>query len=133
MWNYLLHRLFGISPEGHERIRIGGGVVINTTHVMLGLCAAAVGIAWALAQSPSYALAIMGTLALIVLAFLIGTWLFANRNPDQAAMGGSEWRRFRESQLAAKNQPQLPPAPSITDPLQAPPPSVPLLDAPEEK
>jgi len=132
MWEYLLHRIFGIDT-GHERIRLGGGVLINTTHVMLGIFAAAVGIAWALSSVPLYALGVIGILALLVIVFLLGSWRFADLNPDQAAMGGSEWRRFREAQLAAKHHKDVPALPPTTDPLQVAPPSTPSLEAPEEE
>ncbi len=133
MWELLLHRLFGIGGEGPERVRIGAGVVGHTTYAVLAVCAAISAASFALSGHPEYALAVTGVIALVAVIFFLGTWIFAHLHPDQAAMGGSEWRRFRETQLASKNNPNLPSFPVVPDPTQPlpPPESAKLLNAPD--
>lgn len=132
MWEYLLHRLFGIG-ERADRVRIGAGVVGHTTYAILAVCAAASAIAWGLSGSPGHALGVIAILAGLACFYFLGTWIFAHRHPDQAAMGGSEWRRFREAQFASKHQPEIPLSPGIPDPSRPLPPPIPsrLLNAPD--
>jgi hypothetical protein len=135
MWDFILHRLFGIGDEQSGRIRIGGGVVINTTYAFLALCAAAGVVAWGLNRTPSFAVAVMGILAVALVIFLLGTWRFADRHPDQAALGGSSWLKFRQLQMEAKGAPDLVPLPSTTDPKKPLPPANPnnLLSPPDDE
>lgn len=132
MWEFLLHRIFGIG-ESPDRVRIGAGVVGHTTYAILGVCGALTAISFALSHNPAYALAVIGVVALTAVIFFVGTRVFAHLHPDQAAMGGSEWRRFRETQMASKDNPSLPNYPIMPDPLQALPPqtSAKLLNAPD--
>jgi hypothetical protein len=89
-------------------------------------------IIWALSADTIIAIYAIGIFAVVTVIYFMGTWIFAERNPDQAAMGGSEWRRFRQAQLASKNQPQIPDLPSTSDPLKPLPPPTPLLGAPDD-
>src|SRR5215471_2381515 len=103
MWQYLLHRVFGIGEENRFDVRFGAGVVGHTTYVILAICTASGIVAWALSEHPNVAFRIVALLSGLVVLFLVGTWWFAHRHPDQAAMGGSEWRRFRELQMGARD------------------------------
>ncbi|MGB7077062.1 MAG: hypothetical protein WBD53_07725 [Xanthobacteraceae bacterium] len=108
--------------------------MINTTRAFLGLCAAAGVVAWGLSGAPLFAIAAVGILAVVLVVFLMGTWRFADRHPDQAALGGSSWLKFRQLQMEAKDAPELVPLPPTTDPKQ-PLPSLPqtnLLSAPDD-
>lgn len=81
-------RYLGVSPEGHARVRLGRGVVGNTTYALWAVGATIVGVSWALRTTPEIALIADGGLLLIYLIYLIGTYLFANKHPD-LAMGPS--------------------------------------------
>jgi len=132
MFELLFHRIFGIAPEGQERLRVGGGVVNHTSYVMLALCAAIGVISWALREAvPLVLLGVIGILAFVVIFFLCRTWFFAHLHPDLAATGGSEWRRFREAQLASKNQPEMLTLPSSSDPTKPLPANQKRLDPPD--
>jgi hypothetical protein len=134
MWHYFLHRIFGITPENADHGKLGGGVVAFTAYVVIAFCTAAGGISWALSHDPYLALGVVAVAALVVVYFLKGTWTFADKHPDQAAIGGSWWFKFREAQFAArKGVPELPLAPSVSDPSRPTPLSAPpkLLDPPE--
>lgn len=135
MWDFILHRLFGVGSEGPERVKIGAGVVGNTTYAVLAACAAVSAVAWGLNQHPGYAVAVIAIIAGLAAFFFLGTWIFAHLHPDQAAMGGSEWRRFREAQLASKHSQLIDASPTIPDPLQALPPNTSgnLLNAPDKE
>jgi hypothetical protein len=132
MWEFLLHRIFGVGGEPPERVRVGAGVVGHTTYALIGGCVAIGGICWALSHTPEYALGVAAIVAVLLVIFLLGTWFFANKHPDQAAMGGSEWRRFREAQIASKHHLDLPALPPISDPLKVSTDDPKLLDAPDE-
>jgi len=130
MWDIILHRIFGVDGEALERVRAGAGIVRNTTYVIVALWAAAVPILWALSPDHLSQLCALAIFAFMTVFYLLGTWRFAERNPDQAVMGGSEFRRFRQSQLASKGRPHIPNLSSMPDPLKPPPPP-PLLGAPD--
>ena len=131
MWDYLLHRVFGVSPEGPDQVRLGAGVVAFTTYVVIALCVAASGISWALSGHAPYALGIVVILAGVVAYFVRGTWQFGRDHPDQAALGGAYWFKLRQMQMASKNQPEITPLPAMPDPKKPLPPPPNLLDAPD--
>lgn len=118
MWDYLLHRVFGIGTEGSHQVKLGAGVVYFTTAAFIAFCAAIGGISWALSKDPYLALAVVVIVAIVGVIYLLGTWRFADKHPDQAALGGTSWLRLRELQIEAKDQPQLVPQPPSTDPRQ---------------
>jgi len=95
---------------------------------MIALCAAVGAIAWALPGNPQL-LAIVAVIAGVFVVFLLGTWLFAHFHPDQAAVGGSEWIKFREMQMGSKFPLSI--NPPTTDPEKplAPPPT--LIERPD--
>lgn len=134
MWQQLLRRIFGLPPEGAEYGRLGGGVMAYTARVVIVFCGMAGAIALALSHAPFFALVAIAMLVGVVVFFLWGTWRFADRHPDQTALGGAYWYRLREMQLGQKGQPGLPPSPQITDP-DRPPPAAPkespLIGAPD--
>jgi len=134
MWEHLLHRIFGIGNEGHAQIRLGAGVVYLTTTAFVAACAAIGGVCWALSRDPWFALGAAAILAVVVIFFFLGTWRFADKHPDQAALGGTYWLRFRELEIEAKGRPASQPIlPSTTDPLQLPPSSSGSISGPEEE
>lgn len=124
MWQYLLHRVLGIAPEHAGYGKLGGGVVAHTTWAVMALCGTVGGIAWALSHEPFLAIAAMALICTVVIVFLFGTWKFADKHPDQAALGGAYWYKFREMQIGQKGQLSLPDAPQTSDP-DRPPPTMP--------
>jgi hypothetical protein len=134
MLDYLLHRLLGIGEEGQVRVRFGAGVTGHSTYGITAACAAIGLVAWALREHPGYALGAMGIIAAVVLVFFVGNWVFADRHPDAAVMGGSDWRKFREAQLSSKNDPDILTLPAGPDPSRPLPPPTPhgSLVAPDE-
>ena len=134
MWDYLLHRVFGIGGENSAGVRLGAGVVYLTTAAFIAFCAAVGGVSWALSRDPYFALAVVGLLAVVIIIFFLGTWKFADKHPDQAALGGSWWFKLRELQIEAKGKPAIDALPATTDPLQPlPSSSATLLNAPGDE
>src|SRR5712691_5321175 len=134
MWDYILHRVFRIGGETSGQVRLGAGVVYLTTAAFIAFCAAVGGISWALSKDPYLALAIVTVMAVVGIVFLFGTWRFADKHPDQAALGGSSWLKFRQMQLEAKGQPEMTALPSTTDPSKSlPSPSTRLLNVPDDE
>ena len=101
-WEYLLHRIFGGVPEGAAKVKLGAGVVYLTTAAVIAFFVAVGGICWALSNSALIALGVVAILAVVLAVFLVGTWTFADKHPDQAALGGSWWLKYREMQMAAE-------------------------------
>ncbi len=87
MWDIILRRIFGIDGEALERVRAGAGVVGNTRYVIISLWVAAVPIIWGLSPHPIIAICAVAIFAFVTVIYFIGTWIFAERNPDQAVMG----------------------------------------------
>jgi hypothetical protein len=132
MWEYLLHRLFGIGePPGGARF--GPGVVGHSAYVVIALLTASVGIAWGLAKEPLLALGVIAIIAIVVVIFLAGTWWFSHIHPDQAAMGGSYWFRFRQMQFETKDQADVTILTPTSDPLKPIAPPLPQIAPPEEE
>ena len=104
----VLHKMLGTRPEGYARVRLGRGVVGNTTYGLYAVCAAVVGISAALSGNPTAALyADAGVLVCYVL-YLAGTYAFAHLHPESAALGDTEWLKWHQSQIAAKDLPTIP-------------------------
>ncbi len=103
-------------PEGLARVRLGRGVVGNTTYGFITACAASVGLVWALNAHPWFAVGSCVAVWGGFLWYLRGTYKFADEHPDLAMLGDSEWLRYAEAQLAAKGVSELPPAPIIEAP-----------------
>jgi len=86
-------------------LRLGAGVVGHTTRV--ALCAVIVIGVLALILERNTAVAINGIVAVAVVSayYLQGTWKFADKHPDAAALAGSSWPKAEN-----KTQPAVPPA-----------------------
>ena len=107
---------FGLAASGSQRVKLGPGVVGNTTTAVIsgvvGLAIEAV----ALSSQPLVMFGVMGVTLALFLTYLIGTWRFAAKNPDLALMGGAELLQLRQLQMAVKGLPELPSSPPTTDP-----------------
>ena len=132
LWELLLQRIFRMGSEPPERVRAGAGLVGHNTHALQWICATAIGVCWALSGSPYVALYVILVLAALGFVYFVGNWWFADKHPDSAALGGSEWRKLREKELAAKHRPNITPGKSSPDPLKAIAGPPLLLGAPED-
>lgn len=112
----LIRKRIGRRPEGMARVRMGRGVVGNTTYGFWGACAASIGVAFALQNRPWFALAGVGGILVAYLVYLGGTYWFANKHPDRAMLGDVEWLQWYQSQQGAQNLPSIPPSPPVLDP-----------------
>jgi hypothetical protein len=63
------------------------------------------------------ALAAIALVGGIYLVYLFTTHRFADKHPDLAALGDSEWLAWAQGQIAAKNMPVIPTTPGIIDPV----------------
>jgi hypothetical protein len=115
MWQYLLHRFLGIG-EAPDAVRFGVGVVGHTTRVMLAVIAGAVAICFALADHAYFAFAVIILLIVLVVLYLLGTWHFAGKHPDQAAMGDTVWLKYRQFEAERKNAGSVTSLPPQSDP-----------------
>jgi hypothetical protein len=104
------------NPEGLARVRLGRGVVGNTTYGFVGLCSAGILIVWALNKNPGYAFASLIALIFVYLLYLFGTYKFADKNPETAMLGDSEWLQLKNKQMAAKGINEFPEGPVIEAP-----------------
>ena len=134
MWDFI-QRLFGRNQENQpDQVRLGAGVVITTATVVVAAGASVTGITWALSATPAYGVTIVAMFLLVVVIFLMGTWRFADKHPDQAALGGTSWIKLREMQMRIEAKGMtLEALPSAANP-ELPPPSDPkLLDGPDSE
>ena len=111
----IVHRFFGWT-EGPDQLRFGAGVVGHTARVIIALCAAGGAVGLALSGTPAIALQIISVISGVVVVFMLGTWWFAHKHPDLAAMGGADFRKVREIQMAAQGHPRVPLMPGVADP-----------------
>jgi len=99
-----------------ERFRWGGGVVSNTTAAIVAALIAVAATSWALSAHPILAASIDGGIFIVLIIYLFGTWRFADKHPDLAALGGSEYLRYRQLEMGTKEAPQIPAAPNVRPP-----------------
>jgi hypothetical protein len=105
--------------------RLGAGVVGHTTRVAI-VAVVVIG-ALALILERNTAVAINGIIAVAAIAayYLKGTWEFAEKHPDAAALAGTSWPRAEpiKTQPATPQPPKVEPAPMHTEELPAATPS----------
>jgi hypothetical protein len=120
-------RFFRGNPEGIARLRLGRGVVGNTTHAFWGSCLLGVGAVFALRDNPWATLAALFLIAAMYLIYMFATHRFADKHPDRAMLGDAEWLAWAQSQTAAKDFAALPASPTTIDPASdkvLPPPGI---------
>lgn len=104
--------------------RLGAGVVGHTTRVAI-VAVVVIG-ALALILERNTAVAINGIIAVAAVAayYLKGTWQFAEKHPDAAALAGTSWPKA-ESKPQPAQAPKIEPAPTRAEEPQAPAPAPP--------
>lgn len=108
-----------------NRVRLGPGVVGNTSTVLVIALPSCAATAWALSPHPDVALIAVFVELLLLGGYLWGTWSYARRYPEYALLGGSDLIKALEMQMAAKGYPSVP-----TMPAEGPPPID--VDVPEK-
>jgi len=123
---------------GHGRpdsVRMGTSVVTVTATVVVAVGASVAAIVTALANFPVHAVVVVAMLLLVVVIFLLGTWRFADKHPDLAALGGSSWAKYQTQmkRIEAKGLPQVQILPSSSNPELPAPKDTKLLDGPDSE
>ncbi len=113
----IFDRISGKMIGGIARIRLGPGVIGNTSVVMISAIVVAGFVAWAFRSNPPLALGAMGLIIAGALLFVWGSWKFAHKQPDLALIGGAELLQLRRIQMAGKDAPNIP----LLPPVEAPP------------
>jgi len=85
----------------------GGGVVSNTTFASVTAFIAMGVVGWSLSGHPNLAFAGCCLIALLLMFYLGGTWLFSSRYPTLAALGGPEYVRIKEAEMGTKAHPHM--------------------------
>jgi len=110
------------SMHDVARIKLGPGVVGNTSTIAIAAVVAAAAIACALAWAGMADHIVV--VLLIVFSFAsvvcIGNWIFASIYPDLAVLGGGEFLALRQAQMAGKDVGEIP----TIKPIEAPPPPI---------
>jgi hypothetical protein len=104
--------------------RLGAGVVGHTTRVVI-VAIVVIG-ALALILEKNTAVAINGIIAVAAVAayYLKGTWQFADKHPDAAALAGTSWPKAEpKAQPAQPSKVEPTPMHAEEPPVAAPPPS----------
>lgn len=96
----------GFSPSDLSRVQLGPGVVANTTTALVASVIATAAEAYFLREQPAVMFGAMAMTLILTLVYLVGTWRFAERQPDLALMGGAELLQLRRMQMGAKD-PQI--------------------------
>jgi hypothetical protein len=103
-------------PEGMARVRLGRGVVGNTTYASIAFFGAFVAVVVALRNTPIFAIAAVCVLLVAYVIYLLGTYLFADKHPDRAMLGDSEWLQFQQMHYAALGVANVPASRAGPDP-----------------
>jgi hypothetical protein len=97
-------RFLGANPDSFARVRLGRGVVGNTTYGLWATGATLIGVSFALRNSPAMALIADAGIIFVYLSYLIGTYIFAHNHPDMAMLGDTEWLKWHEHQSTARDK-----------------------------
>ena len=79
-------------------------MVGNTTYGLWATAAAVVGVSFALGGNPLAALLADGAILVVYLMYLGGTYLFAHKHPDMAMLGDTEWLKWSQNQITARDK-----------------------------
>jgi len=111
-----LLRSLGIRAETFDRLKLGRGVIGKTTNAWIALCVPLALMAWGLSSRPEYLIIFAVIVLLLFAAYFFGSLWFANKNPAQALLEGSELITWKSMEMAAKDMPKVPLTPAIPDP-----------------
>ena len=103
---------FGGKASEATRIRLGHGVVGNTSHVAMVMMLALAVIAYGIVSLDGSVWLLAAMALLVVLSFFgFFGWIlwFANKHPNHAMAGGAELVQLRHLEMAAKGLPTIPP------------------------
>ncbi len=117
----------GLKTEGMDRIRLGRGVVGKTGYVAWAAMAVLGIVAYKLSGTVPL-LALAGIAFLVFVSFLVGSYIFASKNPSLALMEGMEIIAYKKYEAAIKGVSDLGPSILIDDPLNPPIRSLPSND-----
>lgn len=107
-------RRFHTNPEGLSRVRLGRGVVGNSTYIAIGAFAAISVVSMSF-TNPWFSICSI-IIVLIFATYLIrGTWIFADKHPDLAMLGDTEWLQY-QTHIAGRDVSSAPIGPIIEAP-----------------
>jgi hypothetical protein len=106
-----------INPQGWG-FRWGGGVVSNTTFTAIAAFIATIFVGWIFSSQPHMATLLSAGILGIAALVIIGNWIFSALFPVQAALGGIEYLRFRETEMGMKDQPKIIDAHNVEPPMR---------------
>jgi len=89
--------------EGVSRLRLGRGVLGNTTYAVVAYLIATAAVTWSLNKTPEWALLAVLVLTTVFVVYLVGSYIFAHLHPDLAMLGDSEWLTYQQ-QMGAKDK-----------------------------
>lgn len=104
----------GVHSKSLYSLKFARGVMGHTTMALGSGCAAAVGVALALRNSPGYAIVGVALIAALVGVYMLGSWWFASKQPLVSILGGAELLRWHEIDMAARDMPKLPADTNVT-------------------
>lgn len=104
------------NPEGLARIRLGRGVVGNTTYAFISVVAAVAVVAFFFKGNLTVGAWIIGALLLVFVIYFLGIFWFAHKHPNVAMLGDAEYLQLMESKMAAAGLRTLPKGEIIEDP-----------------
>jgi len=108
---------FGLTGA-YRRVTLGKGVVGKSTSGFLGLCGifGIVGIGLVIAGNPLYLIGLAILAAAVYLYFQRSVLTFATKNPATALLEGSDWVKWHQAEIGAKDLKEIPDSPLIVDP-----------------
>lgn len=108
---------FGLTGA-YRRVTLGKGVVGKSTSGFLGLCGVLgiVAIGLVVAGNPLYLIGFAVLVCAIYLFFQRSVLTFATSNPATALLEGSDWVKWHQAEIGAKDLKEIPDSPLIVDP-----------------
>jgi hypothetical protein len=108
---------FGLTGA-YRRVTLGKGVVGKSTSGFLGLCGifGIVAVGLVIAGNPLYLIGLAVLAAAIYLFFQRSVVTFATQNPATALLEGSDWVKWHQAEIGAKDLKEIPDTPLIVDP-----------------
>ncbi len=98
-----LAEAFGLKQENFKHIRLGPGVVGNTSSVAIAAMAAIAFCSFALKTDPHTLLLVIGLVILAFVIYVLGTWIYAHLHPDHALMASADLLDLHKMEMAAQH------------------------------
>jgi hypothetical protein len=108
----------GVQAGALEKVRLGGGVVGKISYAVIALILV-LGVIARQTTDPRILIILAGGAVGVFLIYLVSILVFTARHKEFALLDGAELIAYRHLEITAKDNPNPPKQPIVTDPARA--------------